>query len=252
MKKNKSVSDNEVYKIYDEYCWNKGSFDITYLCGNITPEERLLIEDIILSKDILTFDAPDAVIKLKDKTIIIEHFKIDASQRYSKKGTLLNQLTQGDTAFFDRDVMLKEIPASVTNLEELEQSDFKERLKKYSSYDHLASNFVKSYVEHYSKIETYKSNALDSGEPNLSTNFEIVFFVQDVTPIDKLIPDYSEIATEAVMLERERNNIGAYVDKIKDKPVDHIFFFSRILNKPRIFYANKRIVVDLKMIQAKK
>lgn len=249
MKNLKNLSDSEIYKIYDAYFWNKSSFEITYLCGNISSEERLFVENIVLSKELLIFDAPDGIIKLKDKTIIIEHFKIDASKS-SKRGTLINKLTRGNTATFDREIMLNELPANITSLEGLDRSNFREKIKKYSSYDNLISNFVNSYLEHYSKIETYKSNILASNEPNISKDFNIAFFVEDVTPIDQLIPNFSSIETEAIILEKQRNNICTYVNRIKDISIDHIFFFSKLLNKPRIFYANKKMIVDLKMLPA--
>jgi len=137
----------------------------------------------------------------------------------------------------------------VASVEDLEKNNaFKENLKKYASYEHLCSNFVRSYEEHFSRIDTYKKNILTSCETGFSDNFEITFFVEDVTPIDQQIPNLTKICIEADFLEKQRQNIGYYINKIKNNPVDHIVVLFVFLGKPRVFYASKRMISTLKML----
>jgi len=249
---NNHIKQSDLYKFLSKLI---DSTEYTTLVGEPTKEEAQFIKNI-KSMEYIVFEEPDGFIKLQDKTVIVEHFSVDSSEPIVKKGknkgTLVNMSTKGKPHTFERDLMMNAIPSEIKSVEELESSAiFKENLKKYAFHEHLLNNFARSYNDHFSKIENYKNRVADSGEDGISSNFEIAFFVEDVTPIDQQIPNLLELCSEADFLEKQRNNMGYYVSEIKDKPVDHLVVLSIIAGKVRVFYASKRMISNLRMLPSK-
>ena len=241
MKKRRN-EDYEINKIYNKY-FSNFPIDVTYVWGNVNSEEYKQISEIIMPKELLLYDCPDGAIKFTDKTIILEHFQIDTSKFIKNGGTLLNIETNGIPQNFDRAVLLR----NVKTKEELRKPGFLDKVNKYASYSNLADNFVNSYKNHFDKIKDYKYNILSSGEPDISKNFEIAFFIEDRTPYDAFIPNYSEIGiSRADLIEKQRNNICYCLFQIKDIAVEYIFWFADVLNSKLVFYGNKKMILAIK------
>ena len=146
---------------------------------------------------------PDGIFQIKDKQIIVEHFKIDASKR-TREGSRFNKIY----AFFPE-------------IKDYTVFNFKQ--------ENLVTNFVDSCNRHYSQFQRYK-NAINIKLGSDANNMPIWFFVEDVTPYgsDFTIDDMSE---NFRVLLNCLNPINC---------VDYLFYFMMINGQPKRFVVSKR------------
>lgn len=123
--------------------------------------------------NIIEFESPDLLLITGEDTIVfIEHFEFDSSENKSKGSSFMKELD-----CIDREMISK--PTGIIH----------KQLKSSFSHENTTANLVKIFNNHYKKINTYKSNILESliESGKITTDYSVkfisCFLIQDTSPL---------------------------------------------------------------------
>ena len=163
------------------------------------------------------FDNPDGYSKIDNTILIMEHFQFDATKNSVKKGST----SQREYARIDRENKKKDVMHCEIN------------------YENYKNNLLKTFDEHYKKIENYKKNLIK--ELNLKCNsvFKVAFFIEDTTPLGCVDIDTRKIVYPIFC----RELITSYE---KADNLDYIFSFNEVGSEKHVLFTNKSSISELK------
>jgi len=169
---------------------------------DLAPNDKQQLFDFCTSDEICVDNntaLPDAILLIKDKKIIAEHFEIDSSPK-TRKGSNLRR--------------------TVAQNRQINYSLFKQ--------ENLIKNFVDSCNKHYRQIPRYKKE-INKEFDLVADNWPIWFFVEDITPYGS---DFTktDISRNFDALIRCLN---PYAN------IDFLFYFTKINNQSIRFVASK-------------
>ena len=120
------------------------------------------------------FDAPDMFVKKDDYVLIIEHFAFDC-YKVKKKGSEHRR----ELARIQRKEDAMQPTEDGTKLHEVVHGE--------SSYEDYIANVTRSFYEHYSHIDLYQQNLKNAGIITEKTKVEVMFFIEDVSPLGTVV-----------------------------------------------------------------
>ena len=166
-------------------------------------------------------DAPDMILKMDNKVIIIEHFEFD-SYHVGRKGS------QG------RQEMAR-IQRNEGSIEATKDGVlFSDEIKRKSSFRDLISNLCRNFKEHYNRIPKYKENLREYGLIGDSTQVKVMFLVEDVSPLGSMVLDDNKQRPIIVLLYRE------FLDLFRDSlDVDYVLACSSAADKDFMWFADR-------------
>lgn len=163
-------------------------------------------------KSIQLIERPDIIISAGDKTIAIEHFEFDCSSRSKKGSKNKKELNLRDRDFERRidGTGLEDSPIVCTYSNDVT-----------FSYDDYIRNMTETFKDHYSKIDEYKRNLIESRVAIRENDIIMCFFIEETTPLGTYLLAAGELKPLDLFFIRE------YLSLLSNSPeVDGIFFGS--------------------------
>lgn len=229
------MSRNEVYNTLTKYG--------IYTCGEITVfsdlGEILKLCRFFNQGELVSYERPDAYIKVGNEILIIEHFIIDGYDTFDDGGSKLMCNIKKVQKEFDK------IPATTNVVHKTEP------LGIYNSYDAFLTNCKERFNHHYEQIESYKMHLLEKHIADANTKFTVCFLMDEISPLGTLTYDGEKV--HPVCLAKSKEFLD-YFGSMKD--VDWII--SAVVlpdrQKPYFFLQNeirecKKSVIDYAAFQ---
>ena len=174
------------------------------------------------------YDKPDGYILTKNYIYILEHFEIDAT-KLNKKGSQ----TRKEESRIDKDFN------NVINQSIQDKVLYNEQMQIEISSENLTNNFIKIYLNHYKKIESYKRHLIEEGIANESSRFKICFFVEDVTPLGTFHLNGFRRTTLRI------SDIKECVQIMQKNSVDYLFLLNQYDNNKSRYFLQKTWLKDI-------
>lgn len=217
-------------------------FEVEYkhLCAfkKILPKSETIYSNIENAKKIIPSERPDMIFILENQVIGVEVFEFSSYPTSRKKGNLVKR---------------KENIVEQENLKERRKNGkkyFETHIETNLSKENYSNNFIKSFNEHYSKIEEYKENLRKYNKNN-----KIYFLIKDCTVDgneiiynDKPIFYYPLMNKEIFNFLMDKNKIDGIIFQCKAIFNQNVFFFlnncKKVLND---LYKENKIYFDIEL-----
>lgn len=174
-----------------------------------TETDGIIIEKLLMNSSLFNYEAPDIVVVNNDTILLIEHFEIDASRSIKSKGNLDKIEKHKRKLKFD---------AYANSLNSKSVSLTMKVDCKYSK-EYYINNLVRSYNQHYAKIDKYVSNVLNEAVTDKNKEIKKAFFIEDTNPLGSyhLVDGMPKSIVLFFMIE--------FLELIKESSnLDYIFF----------------------------
>lgn len=148
--------------------------------GDVQPVNYCL--ENILQGTWFSDDSPDLVSVFRDRCLIIEHFRFDC-YKHTRKGSQNLE----EQARIDR------IAGTIKPTEE--GAIYRDEITGESSFSLYVENVEKAFREHYRKIPQYRKNVLENKVISNSTELEVAFLIEDVSPLGTVAHDGIHLQT---------------------------------------------------------
>ena len=154
-----------------------------YKCNNVkylgSDSGVRMFFDFYKNGEIIEGDRPDMVIIKNNTAIVVEHFEFDSSKTSKKSSS-----NREEIARIERELQKK--------TKENKECIHQDAIRASFTYQNYVSNVTRNFLEHYNKIEKYRSNLIGK---NIITEDYIVknmFLIEDVTPIGSVAIDINK------------------------------------------------------------
>lgn len=141
--------------------------------------------------ELVSFEKPDAYIRVGNNVLIIEHFAIDGYTAYSGGGSEL-QRNQ------------KKLDREFEKYSEGKQSAHRTSLiSTVNSYQGFIVNCKAGFCKHYQKIQSYKDKLKEKGIADENTAYTVCFLMEDVSPLGTLTCDGEKMCPVVLAYSKE-------------------------------------------------
>ncbi len=170
-------------------------------------------------------EAPDFYIKENDNVLIMEHFEFDC-YKVTKKGS---EHRREEARIQRREDAIKPTESGTT-LHDVIHGD--------SSYDYYIENVKRSFLEHYSKIDTYILNLTKAGVINKQSVVKVVFFIEDVSPLGTTV--FKREGPSDGLIHVTLSDSREFLDLLKENDrVDYVLACSSYDNKQEVWFIDR-------------
>lgn len=191
------MSRNEVYDTLTKYgVYPSGEIAVFSDVGEIFKLCRFLGQG-----ELVSFERPDAYIKIENEILIIEHFAIDGYDTFGDGGSKLKR---------NENEMQKEFNKISATTDGVHAT---KPLGINNSYDGFLTNCKTRFNHHYEQIESYKKNLLEKHIANATTKFTVCFLMDEISPLGTLTYDGEKICPVCLAKSKE---FLEYFESMKD------------------------------------
>lgn len=184
-------------------------------------------------KNHISFEKPDGFSKVENKVMILEHFEFDSTKNHSKKGSE----TRIELARIDRES--SKIPLSETGT-----SSYSDKVKCSHCIDQYINNAINGFLNHYSKIESYKDHLKLENIIDDRIDVKVMFLIEDTTLLGNI-----DIKTgKPVILVRCDKFLDIFE---KSENIDYIMCFSSIDRHNQIWFLSRASIKQYRRIEQK-
>jgi len=173
---------------------------------------------------LVSFERPDAYIKVENEILIIEHFAIDGYDTFNGGGSKLMR---------NINVLQKEFDKKEASSEGVYMT---KPLGVCSSYEGFLANCRTRFDQHYDQIMAYKRHLQERSIADENTKFVVCFLMDEISPLGTLTCDGDKI--HPVCLARSREFLEYFASK---KEVDWVISAVNLPDglKPYFFSQNE-------------
>ena len=171
---------------------------------------------------LVSFEKPDAYIKIDNEILIIEHFSVDGYKSYPNGGSKLQRNKSEQQAIFDNLQLNEDWASHIADIGVL------------SSYKDFISNCISAFDHHYEKIPSYKKHLIDEDIADENTQFTICFLIDDISPMGTFVTDGEKIipiclgkSEEFLSFFEAKENVDWVVSAVTAPEGYTPYFFSR-------------------------
>jgi hypothetical protein len=170
-------------------------------------------------RNLISFERPDGFSKIENKVMILEHFEFDSTQNSSKKGSE----TRVELARIDR--KNKQIPLTETDI-------YKDVVKCTHHINQYIDNAINGFLNHYSKIQSYKEHLKSDNIIDDRTDIKVMFLIEDVTILGNI-----DLKTrEPIILIKCDKFLDVFE---KSENIDYILCFSSVNGQNKIWFLSR-------------
>ena len=130
-------------------------------------------------KCVLDRNSPDGVIYGNNTVFIIEHFEFDCYEN-GRRGSKGKRELEGRIAKESKRIFAEKANAYNHGT-----------ICSATSYRNYVENVKRNFESHYANIKTYKENLRKEGIISDSSNVEVLFFIEDTTPLGTMVQTQS-------------------------------------------------------------
>lgn len=202
---------NREYNVFERYFSDQDYMEFEY-CGSRESIDHFL--SMYDSGELIEGNAPDMVLVKENEAIIMEHFEFDSFPS-NRKGSTRAQEEKRIDRVYDR----QEATADGVY--------FSETIRNFNSYVDYVRNVKKNFLDHYSKIESYKTNLKNRGIIDDNTDLKVMFVIEDKSTLGTIVKDENK-ETQLVMLHHSPEFLQMFSECVN---VDYILFFTSFRRK---------------------
>lgn len=163
-------------------------------------EEADWFVSAISEEEVIPYERPDAYVCRGNQILMIEHFEIDG---YPEK-------KKGSSKLKENEIRLERRAMEI--LRENRVAMVQDCLDEANAYTKFIKNCKRRFDKHYTQIDQYKQNLIESGVATPDTEFLICFLMEDVSPLGTWACD--ETGLHPVCLGESQE----FLDFWKDRP----------------------------------